>query len=221
MLRLVLFLSAWAFAATVATIYLIFANHQGAQQPVAEGGMTMTHANFHVPQANPHDGAVKPRRDNSPVPVETDAAKVIRATGQACRPSNRYAYIKTHKTGSSTMTNMFHRYAVHHNLSLALPRDNLFYGWPHARNDQAIPQAVEHVGGSKAPYDVLCSGHLIYDHKGIEAVVPGAQYVTSLREPIGHFVSSWNHWHVGDHIVEGGGPAGLTVEMFATDPGTA
>jgi len=119
------------------------------------------------------------------------------------------------------MTNIFHRYAVGHNLTLALPKDNLFYGWPHARSSAAISGSVEHVGGLKPPYDVLCSGHLIYDRNGIEQVVPGAQYITSLRDPISHFVSSWNHWHVGDHIIEGGGPKNIDIRTFATNPGTS
>ena len=42
----------------------------------------------------------------------------------------KLAYLKTHKTGSSTLTNIFHRIAMTYNASVVLPKSNIFLGWP-------------------------------------------------------------------------------------------
>jgi len=57
---------------------------------------------------------------------------VLANTAQVCPsgPKVRVVYIKTHKTGSSTLANMFHRVAFKYGLSIALPTDNTFYAWP-------------------------------------------------------------------------------------------
>lgn len=47
-----------------------------------------------------------------------------------CAPRVKLAYLKTHKTGSSTLTNIFHRIALTYNASVVLPKSNLFLGWP-------------------------------------------------------------------------------------------
>ena len=40
----------------------------------------------------------------------------------SCKPRHRVMFLKTHKTGSSTITNVLNRYADEHNLTIALPR---------------------------------------------------------------------------------------------------
>lgn len=50
-----------------------------------------------------------------------------------CEPVKHFVYIKTHKTGSSTLCNMVHRFVMKHNLSAALPWSNQFYAWPSLR----------------------------------------------------------------------------------------
>ena len=47
-----------------------------------------------------------------------------------CEPIKHFVYLKTHKTGSSTLCNMVHRFVMKHNLSAALPWSNQFYAWP-------------------------------------------------------------------------------------------
>ena len=40
----------------------------------------------------------------------------------SCKPRHKVMFLKTHKTGSSTITNVLNRYADEHNLTIALPR---------------------------------------------------------------------------------------------------
>eukprot|EP00055_Hartaetosiga_balthica_P003412 m.7674 g.7674 ORF g.7674 m.7674 type:complete len:774 (-) comp2884_c0_seq2:1336-3657(-) len=127
-------------------------------------------------------------------------------------PQTKIKYIKTHKTGSSTLTNIFHRFGEANDLNMALPRDNLFYAWPSV-NARGIANSIEHIGNRNFPYDILASGHVAYVKEGLNEIVPGGTFVTILRNPYTHFTSSWAHWHVYDHIKHNGGPM-LTVYEF-------
>ena len=109
-----------------------------------------------------------------------------------CRAITNFAFIKTHKTGSSTLTNVFHRYGYFHKLRHALPRGNLYYGWP---VKELLVSSVEHVDGKGFPYDIMASAHGIYDPKRFATIVgPHAKKVTVMREPLSHFRSSWHYW---------------------------
>jgi hypothetical protein len=117
-------------------------------------------------------------------------------------------FIKTHKTGSSTVTNMLHRFALSNNLRAVMPKDNLFLGWPYLDT----LSSVQHYGDTRT-YDVFASGHTRYNRGELEQLVPGAEYLTILRDPVAHFVSSWKHWHVADHIYDHGQPAPTMLEF--------
>eukprot|EP00056_Hartaetosiga_gracilis_P007391 m.107581 g.107581 ORF g.107581 m.107581 type:complete len:722 (-) comp12692_c0_seq2:646-2811(-) len=146
--------------------------------------------------------------EKKPVPSLPQAEETLPSRkwcGVENTPQTRIKYIKTHKTGSSTLTNIFHRYGESNGLNMALPRDNLFYAY--ARPDTpSILRSVEHIGNKNFPYDIMASGHGIYSRDALEQVVPGGAYITILRHPYKHFTSSWSHWHVYEHIQHNGGP---------------
>lgn len=80
-------------------------------------------------------------------------------------------WIKTHKTGSSTMTNVFHRIVTRQGQSVAVPLDNLFIGWP------KVPRMLSGVAlteGTPFHFEAFGSGHSRYDRPTMEAIVPGA-----------------------------------------------
>eukprot|EP00045_Choanoeca_perplexa_P013616 m.155047 g.155047 ORF g.155047 m.155047 type:complete len:786 (-) comp16403_c0_seq15:402-2759(-) len=139
---------------------------------------------------------------------QNNKPKAGQAPVRVCRngkPVSKLIYIKTHKTGSSTLSNIFHRYGVQHNLRMALPKDNLFYAWPHGQASNII-NSVDTSKLSIPPFDILASAHVRYVPEALESMVPGGKYVTILRNPQTHFVSSWVHWHVWEHIEQQGGP---------------
>eukprot|EP00040_Diaphanoeca_grandis_P036711 m.235536 g.235536 ORF g.235536 m.235536 type:complete len:1514 (+) comp33665_c0_seq2:298-4839(+) len=145
----------------------------------------------------------KPRKRSSPVTVE----------GCENGPSKQFIFLKTHKTGSSTITNIFHRYVLNHNITAALPFDNMYLGWPRANN---APNSLRKIEGV-TKYDAFVSGHATWSKEYIRQVVPVGKQVTVLREPVSHFVSSWNHWHPDEHIVAAGGPK-VSMDVFLDDP---
>jgi hypothetical protein len=116
-----------------------------------------------------------------------------------------------------------------------LPKNNLFLGYP---NPSSLPSSYvklpgkvcggrgglhdhgrfeEHPLSPKASYDLLASAHSVYDRVGMLKLVPNGFFVTVLRDPVAHFVSSWHYWHTSEHIFRA---SGLRVDMetFLADP---
>ena len=110
------------------------------------------------------------------------------------------------------MTNMLHRFTVQHKLKPALPRDNTFYGWGPVLESIKITKNVDPI--SPPPCQIMGSGHMRWKLDDIEKVVPGADYISILRSPVSHFVSSWNYWGLSNHIEKGGGPRKLGADDF-------
>ena len=132
--------------------------------------------------------------------------------GQACA-AQKFIYLKTHKTGSSTILSILHRYSFKYQLNSALPIDNMYLGWPTRKG--ALHSFTEIRGVQD--YDVFASGHSTWSHNYIREIVPVGKQITIFREPVSQFVSSWNHWHPYEHIVGMGGPD-LTMSQFLDAP---
>eukprot|EP00750_Incisomonas_marina_P007757 INCI15042.1.p1 GENE.INCI15042.1~~INCI15042.1.p1 ORF type:complete len:931 (+),score=134.07 INCI15042.1:213-3005(+) len=130
-------------------------------------------------------------------------------------PAHKLVFIKTHKTGSSTLTNLFHRFGYKYGLNFALPKDNMFYGWP-AKGEASVKN-LEPIGVYQEPYDVYVSAHAVYSPEQQARVVPGATYITILRSPVSHFRSAWKYWQIPQGIASRGGPFDMTPEEFFED----
>eukprot|EP00049_Salpingoeca_infusionum_P018991 m.359653 g.359653 ORF g.359653 m.359653 type:complete len:775 (-) comp18664_c0_seq1:1572-3896(-) len=135
---------------------------------------------------------------------------------QTCTPATKWVYIKTHKTGSSTIANMFHRFGNRHGLKLALPRDDTFYAWPNLDTSRIIATVWQRKTSSQT-YDMLCSAHVRYNRAALDSLVPDAKYLTVLRSPLTHVKSSYSYWGVSNHIRQNGGPS-LSLDQFLENP---
>jgi hypothetical protein len=60
------------------------------------------------------------------------------------RPKTSLVYVKTHKTGSSTLTNILHRFTIKHRLRPVLPKNNIFLGYP---SPSMLPNAFVPLAG--------------------------------------------------------------------------
>eukprot|EP00045_Choanoeca_perplexa_P014678 m.174770 g.174770 ORF g.174770 m.174770 type:complete len:1183 (-) comp16756_c0_seq1:120-3668(-) len=156
--------------------------------------------------------AIVPKKQQ--VPVVKAKAEPDRFNPPQCAPQTKIVYVKTHKTGSSTLTNIFHRYAEKHHLKVALPKGNTFLGWPRSAG---IPKSYVPLPNSEGNYDVFCSAHTRYNHDYIADIVPNANHITILRDPVAHFVSSWSYWGVASHIKRVSG-FDVTWQEFLEDP---
>ena len=133
-----------------------------------------------------------------------------------CQPPRHHiAYIKVHKTGSSTIACILDSYGLKHNLSfvesfwdiyhLEFPFDIL--------EEKLLPPLKDH-------HDILTS-HARYNKEILSALMPAdTVYVSSVRDPLTQFVSSFNFirayrefgkmFNVSDRI--------KTLEIFLTEP---
>ena len=105
-----------------------------------------------------------------------------------CKPKKNIVFVKTHKTGSSTVTNILHRYGDKHNLVFALPRDGQFrLNWPWSmRND-----SFDLVKGVRP--NIICH-HGRYNRETLEQIMPrDTVYVTILRDPVSQYESTFSY----------------------------
>ncbi len=103
-----------------------------------------------------------------------------------CKPATRIAFAKTHKTGSSTVQNILLRYGVNHDLVFAMPNKS----WMFSLHDPLDASLVlegpwKELGG----FDIFAF-HCRWNHSEVSKMVPGAKFVTILREPLELFESN-------------------------------
>ena len=127
----------------------------------------------------------------------------LTSTPRACSPEKRILFLKTHKTGSSTITNIFFRYGDLRNLSFVLS-DGTLLGWP-KRFQLKFPRLLQ----SKAP-NILCS-HARFNQKPMNWLFPKqtSKYVTILRNPVDNFESVFRYMKLGSPLGVGNGPDSL------------
>ena len=108
-----------------------------------------------------------------------------------CFPVHHILFLKTHKTGSSTMANIFFRYGDSRNLTFVLSPSTLL-GWPHKFH---ITHPLRLF--SKVP-NILCS-HARFNKKPMNWLFPRetSKYVTILRNPVDNFESVFNFAQLG------------------------
>ena len=107
-----------------------------------------------------------------------------------CHPQNYVVFLKTHKTGSSTITNILNRYADRNNLTMLLPSDQTFYSfnWP---NKFRLSYAKDNHG--KMPN--ILANHARYNRKSLNYLFPRGRtsYITILREPVKQWESTFSY----------------------------
>ena len=95
-------------------------------------------------------------------------------------------FIKTHKTGSSTVTSILHRYGDKHNLVFALP--------PHGQNGLNWPWSMRVDVPKGVQPNTVCH-HGRYDRQMLERIMPrDTVYITILRHPVKQFESAFSYY---------------------------
>jgi len=110
------------------------------------------------------------------------------ATRSTCTPKKNIVFLKTHKTGSSTITNILNRYGEENDLTFVLPRvgeNRLDWPW-FFQADSFYP-----LNGTTP--NILCN-HARFNKRVMEEIMPNnTVYVTILRNPIDQFESTFNY----------------------------
>lgn len=129
---------------------------------------------------------------------------VISYTEQTPSAYKGVLFLKTHKTGSSTIQNIILRYAILHNLTIALPSYKASFFWPHKFNAEIFVR--KQAGISK--YQVLAH-HAVFDEREMHKImVPDTAFITILREPASLFRSAYQYYNLDTYCF------GMPIERF-------
>lgn len=105
------------------------------------------------------------------------------------------AFLKTHKTGSSTMTGILNRFTDVNHLDIAIPVNDVRFNWP-------APFTHEYVQLSRLKHqrvDVL-DNHCVFNRPEITKVMkPNFRMITILREPVSQFYSMFYYLNLPKH----------------------
>ncbi|XP_022092594.1 galactosylceramide sulfotransferase-like [Acanthaster planci] len=127
------------------------------------------------------------------------------AEEQRCLPKMNVLYLKTHKTGSSTLQNIVCRWGERHNLTFALPISGVNIQYPLSRK-----------GLAKSPsgtYNILAN-HARFEPKAFRQIMTtDAVYITILRHPQRQYESFYNYFHC-----QAPGVYGISLHKFLKDP---
>ncbi|XP_072018126.1 galactosylceramide sulfotransferase-like [Amphiura filiformis] len=114
-----------------------------------------------------------------------------------CHPREHIVSLKTHKTAGSTLASIFQRYGMSRNLTFVTPignrtafstgiKTNIVYGYS---------IVVKYLGG----FDMsVCHGH--YSRTEMNKIIPNATYVTTIRNPVDRFVSSFVYYKYYEQV---------------------
>ncbi|KAL8202341.1 UNVERIFIED_CONTAM: hypothetical protein K2H54_011034 [Gekko kuhli] len=99
-------------------------------------------------------------------------------------------FLKTHKTGSSTVQNVLFRAGERRNLTVAFPRYSYQFAYP----ERFSRDFVEDLPPGTAHFDLLCS-HMRLEVGEVQAVVPPPSvFLTILRDPVQTFESVFHYY---------------------------
>ncbi|XP_005279652.2 galactose-3-O-sulfotransferase 3-like [Chrysemys picta bellii] len=129
------------------------------------------------------------RQAAKPEVGRTSPTEPLRGQSSA-RPPPNVVFVKTHKTGSSTLQNILFRLGERHNLTVAFPRYTYQFAYP----QRFAPAFVEPLPPGAARYNLLVS-HLRLAAGEVRRVMPpDSLYLTILRDPVRTFQSVFAYY---------------------------
>ncbi|KAJ8297771.1 hypothetical protein KUTeg_024302 [Tegillarca granosa] len=100
------------------------------------------------------------------------------------------AFLKVHKAGSTTVMNIFLRYAVGNDLNIVLPKRWQGNGFNYLGYGKTLSRKNIVPLPSNETYNILCN-HVIYDKNAFDDVMPpDSTYIGIIRDPASHFISA-------------------------------
>ncbi|XP_019627229.1 PREDICTED: galactosylceramide sulfotransferase-like [Branchiostoma belcheri] len=110
-------------------------------------------------------------------------------SSKTCTKKTNLFFLKTHKTGSSTVQNILMRFGSAKNLTFVLPSKGHILGWPRPFHRSFVG------GGTKNTiYNILCH-HTRFDYKNIRDLMPDdTVYITIVRNPVYMYESVFTYF---------------------------
>ena len=105
----------------------------------------------------------------------------------SCQPISHIYYLKTHKTGSSTIGTMLLKYGIIRNRTIVLDPDLADMEWP-------APLVLNEVSSLvNKDSEKIFSSHIRFNKGPVNTIFPKpkAKYITIIRHPVSKFKSAW------------------------------
>lgn len=103
-----------------------------------------------------------------------------------CFPKKQLDFAKTHKTGSSTLQNIFFRYGDKHNLNFAMPEKSWMFSYKESFNASMVTK----LPWARLGYDMFIF-HSVWSYNELNKIIPNAIHVTLLRDPVTCYESNY------------------------------
>lgn len=120
-----------------------------------------------------------------------------RRSYKSCSPIDQILFLKTHKTGGSTITNILNRYGDSNNLTFVLPKQKQLFTfmWP-ARFRLSYTAPLYNFGAN-----IMCN-HARFNKRPMNHLFPKKQsrYITILRDPAAQYESVFNFMHLANPL---------------------
>ncbi|VTJ84009.1 Hypothetical predicted protein [Marmota monax] len=111
----------------------------------------------------------------------------------SCLPRQRLVFLKTHKSGSSSVLSLLHRYGDRHGLRFALPTRYQF-GYPRLFRASQVKGYHPQGGGTQPPFHILCH-HMRFNLKEVLQVMPSDSFFFSIvRDPAALARSAFSYY---------------------------
>ncbi|XP_047635622.1 galactose-3-O-sulfotransferase 4 [Phacochoerus africanus] len=111
----------------------------------------------------------------------------------SCSPRQRLVFLKTHKSGSSSVLSLLHRYGDRHGLRFALPARYQF-GYPRLFEASRVKGYRPQGGGTQPPFHILCH-HMRFNLKEVLQVMPSDSFFFSIvRDPAALTRSAFSYY---------------------------
>jgi len=111
-----------------------------------------------------------------------------------CSPRRHIYFLKTHKTGSSTVQNILLRYGLKNNLNFALPKTPGCHVYDY---NAPIHHSMVRPSKFNSPFDLLVN-HNHYNHNAVRKILPHDDLfqLSILRHPAEHFESTVDYFRL-------------------------
>ena len=125
----------------------------------------------------------------------------------------RIVFVKSHKTGSTTLASIFQRFGLVQKLLFALPKSKHIFSTTKLFSRKFVLPKPTSL--AKRSFDIL-TNHAVYNRKEMDAVVPDAKYIAIVRDPVFQFESAFGYfeWANGMGLSNHLNP----LETFMKDP---
>ncbi|XP_011662587.2 galactose-3-O-sulfotransferase 2 [Strongylocentrotus purpuratus] len=150
----------------------------------------------------------KPKYDQR---VRLNDATSFRPLG--CSEVHHVVFLKTHKTGSTTVSSVFQRFGTKHNLTFLVPDYKHILSETDTFNTSKIGPPTSKSWNFSIGYQMF-TNHIRYNRSEMDKVLHNATYVTILRNPVAQFESGFYYFKMDRFLPKSENP----IELFMSNP---